>query len=1175
MSRKTSHILLLIIISLAILIVGFINSYQNYIYQLKEGQQQLVERVNIIKSSLNHSDIQSLSCDISDTNKTEYQTLNLKLSSINDAFPDLRYIYIIKEIDSVLYFLIDTEPLNRSFPNPPKLAMPGEIYDDAPREFYASFYQQREIIYGPYVDKWGKFIAVLSPIYNPSNNEIIGALGIDVVYNNFISPYTARTINPIIISVFVVIMLIIFYLIYTYIILNEKKENKSLEFLKNTIENWDSPFVILDTNHKIIDFNISAMFVFNSLFNAELVEGENITQFFHNELKLEVDNKLQLLSQSAKNKSIVQYHIGSISNPNQILFVFSSIKNKSNEISHYVLYILEDKNLILADKSISFLKEIEKTMANIEDFILSCKYDGTIESATKSIEITLEYDELDLINKSLKDIVSISSWEQINQGITILKNKNHNSNFTLDIHYKKSNGDFSEYNSQIIRREGKIGEKAGFLIVSRKIDKKSPDLKQSAFKNIDLSNIPAIVYICDIDRDWTMRYMSPETYQITKYLPEEVVNNKKITFNELILPQYRDIIWSKWKDVIENNAIFEEEYQIKTKDGKIKWVYEKANSIYDSNNTPIAIKGVIIDINDRKKHEEISKINEERFKKFLDSPISIISINNELNIIDFNGKFANFVSENSDKIIGKNLIDFISFEHRTESSKHLYGLKENHKQIFNTYFKIDDSEKFVVLYCSKINDLESVCFIIDQSDVYSQINSLKTEKFEFEKLIQNSDVPIFITETSNGEILFQNKMAQKLKRLKLFNNEEISIDNIENILLEIINKSEISENLILENLDNNDNLINTYRIIVSKFFENKNSSKTMISLINISTEIELKNRLQKGEKTINNLISYTLNNTYRQTLLNSPENNTVDLYSKLFTGTYEKELKYIGLNEIINGVISRHLKYDYKVFYQYEKEENYEFLLDTQLSKELICVLAHFVNRFGNGYVVCKVQHFSDKLVFNYSSVIDKDVIDIFSKHINSNFLDSQNNNESDESKIFDIIFLNKLVKIAASHIEFNVLEGNIAQFSLSFKTKVKELEAPKQFYDLSKLYDSASIIYTNNLIGKELTKSISNYIPKTHFFNDYLELIRDLNGSVDDFSQIIISENMPNGVSIWDIATKIESLLISKDVKLLVLSPFGELRYVEDLFKNAKFKYEILAIPFTLEQLKLSLIRL
>lgn len=67
----------------------------------------------------------------------------------------------------------------------------------------------------------------------------------------------------------------------------------------------------------------------------------------------------------------------------------------------------------------------------------------------------------------------------------------------------------------------------------------------------------------------------------------------------------------------------------------------------------------------------------------------------------------------------------------------------------------------------------------------------------------------------------------------------------------------------------------------------------------------------------------------------------------------------------------------------------------------------------------------------------------------------------------------------------------------------------------------------------------------------------------------------MPNGVSIWDIATKIESLLISKDVKLLVLSPFGELRYVEDLFKNAKFKYEILAIPFTLEQLKLSLIRL
>lgn len=57
-----------------------------------------------------------------------------------------------------------------------------------------------------------------------------------------------------------------------------------------------------------------------------------------------------------------------------------------------------------------------------------------------------------------------------------------------------------------------------------------------------IGNLNGFVYRCKYDKNWTMEYLSEGCLKITGYSPEELIENKVISFNDLIVAEYREFL---------------------------------------------------------------------------------------------------------------------------------------------------------------------------------------------------------------------------------------------------------------------------------------------------------------------------------------------------------------------------------------------------------------------------------------------------------------------------------------------------------------------------------------------------------------------------------------------------------------------------------------------------------
>ena len=124
-------------------------------------------------------------------------------------------------------------------------------------------------------------------------------------------------------------------------------------------------------------------------------------------------------------------------------------------------------------------------------------------------------------------------------------------------------------------------------------------------KTVLLTNLPGLAYRCNYDREWTMQYVSAGCFPLTGYQPESLLYNKELSYNDLIAPDYRDILWQEWEDALARQLPFRHAYEITTADGKKKWVLEIGEGVFDERGKVVALEGIVIDISEQKKYENL------------------------------------------------------------------------------------------------------------------------------------------------------------------------------------------------------------------------------------------------------------------------------------------------------------------------------------------------------------------------------------------------------------------------------------------------------------------------------------------------------------------------------------------------------------------------------------------
>jgi len=116
------------------------------------------------------------------------------------------------------------------------------------------------------------------------------------------------------------------------------------------------------------------------------------------------------------------------------------------------------------------------------------------------------------------------------------------------------------------------------------------------------SFLPGMAYRCANDSDWTMFIISPGSFELTGYTPDEFIS-KLVSYDSLILPEYRQKVWDAIQEAINNNVPFTIEYRICTKSGDEKWVWEKGAGIYNEEGNLLFLEGYITDITEKKERE--------------------------------------------------------------------------------------------------------------------------------------------------------------------------------------------------------------------------------------------------------------------------------------------------------------------------------------------------------------------------------------------------------------------------------------------------------------------------------------------------------------------------------------------------------------------------------------------
>lgn len=176
-----------------------------------------------------------------------------------------------------------------------------------------------------------------------------------------------------------------------------------------------------------------------------------------------------------------------------------------------------------------------------------------------------------------------------------------------------------------------------FLYLCWLKNKKLPGLpKSDSISKRILENFPGIAFSCLIDDSWTMKYLSSNAYKIIGYANDDLIDNKNISYNDIIHPSYRDFVKQHYETVLQNNTTFDEEYIIITKDNQEKWVREVGSIVYDQYNQPIRIEGFIEDITEEKDIAFQKSLYDTRYRSFIDNLDFPVLIYHDHHIINAN-----------------------------------------------------------------------------------------------------------------------------------------------------------------------------------------------------------------------------------------------------------------------------------------------------------------------------------------------------------------------------------------------------------------------------------------------------------------------------------------------------------------------------------------------------------
>jgi len=284
------------------------------------------------------------------------------------------------------------------------------------------------------------------------------------------------------------------------------------------------------------------------------------------------------------------------------------IRNQDNEIVSMMGVGRDITAWVISQEELKESKENLSLISNsTAEGIFGVNKDGIITFVNNSCISLLGYsNENELIGKHVKVIMGIDNDEQFFK-VRFSKVLEDGIGYTheIDQFVKRDGSSFvAEYNifPQTTNKEI-IGCVITFIDITEKIKIENELYESERSKSVFLANLPGLAFSSAYTDDYPMHFVSDGCYELTGYLPEQLLNNRDVKFIDIIVPRDKERVKRKLRELAYNTGKFQDEYEIICADGSTKWVFEQSQLVYNQQGQIVALEGLIIDISDLKKKQ--------------------------------------------------------------------------------------------------------------------------------------------------------------------------------------------------------------------------------------------------------------------------------------------------------------------------------------------------------------------------------------------------------------------------------------------------------------------------------------------------------------------------------------------------------------------------------------------
>ena len=167
-----------------------------------EKRENMIQEVELLAQTLNTDYLKILAGKGADTSLVEYQILKEQFKTYLQNTTKFRNLYLLGlKSNGKIFFFLDSDEKTP--------AMPGEVYNEAPKKLRNVFGSTTSDIVGPFKDKWGTWISAMVPVNDPVSGKTLAVLCKDIDAYSWKLEVFKAAIEPITITFFVLIVLLI------------------------------------------------------------------------------------------------------------------------------------------------------------------------------------------------------------------------------------------------------------------------------------------------------------------------------------------------------------------------------------------------------------------------------------------------------------------------------------------------------------------------------------------------------------------------------------------------------------------------------------------------------------------------------------------------------------------------------------------------------------------------------------------------------------------------------------------------------------------------------------------------------------------------------------------------------------------------------------------------------